>query len=98
MALSSTIVFIYILYNRTSLFPILAQQTAVYYCFGLFAIVSILGEVFIYREVKETRKLSKIQINQLYVKYALPGNAVNPTLLSSECTAASMRSVSVVSQ
>jgi hypothetical protein len=41
--------------KRTQVFPIVAEQTNVAFCFGAFAIFSIFGQIFIYKEVKETK-------------------------------------------
>lgn len=43
------------------------EKTQLSICFGVFAVVSLLGEFYIYFEVKETKDLTKAQIHALYI-------------------------------
>lgn len=51
---------------RAQFFPIISEELGVVVCFGFFAFMTFLGEIFIFFYVLETRKLTKTQIHTMF--------------------------------
>jgi hypothetical protein len=55
-----------IINNRAQFFPIIAERTQVSVCFGVFAIVSFFGQIFIYAPRQDSlRRDDRTQISEL---------------------------------